>query len=199
VVQVSNAYPGTASHYRELVLLNYETNNLKEAVWGGNAIRVPSNMQDYVDNDVNKAINTCKVVMQVIKYHNLQAIQTILLAQATRVGAAFDAGENALVNFNKPTWAALPYQRLNLGDKWRAWIKDRSNNYAGPRAKAFLDTWITKIVTAHAPPDEDSDGDTNMSQGSDTEHNPEIVARVQALQTAYNNLQAWADQFPASW
>lgn len=196
--RVADAFPGTYSNFNELVLLDYQTNGFKEKIWGTDAnIRDPRKMQDFVDNKINKAINNCKAVMQVIKYQNIPAVQKILLDQATRVGDAFDTVEAYLAKFNDPDYAALPYQQLNLGNLWRAWIKDRNNNYAANKARAFLDRWVPIIVASHAPPT-DSGGDTQMS-GSDIEHNPVIVARVQALQAAYNSLPAWPDPFPADW
>lgn len=65
---INKAFPNKDKHAAELQLLSKDANNLKERIWGGGQIRKESDMNNYVTQNVNKAINNCKQLMFAVKY-----------------------------------------------------------------------------------------------------------------------------------
>lgn len=198
---VAYQFPGSDSTYNnEFVLLDSGVNAAKEGVsilslfqspcpsyidtdlepqmWGKNAINSDQTMADYEQQTPDKAIKNLKDVLSALKYHQIPAVNTLLINQANRVGNMFDQMETAL--------ASRPgYQRADLQAKWNSWIKGRTD-----RARARAETYLTDNMKKL------KDGYTSEYQRQPKFADPVLLAKIDNLDVAIRGRQTWGNPFP---
>ncbi|KAI4122687.1 MAG: hypothetical protein LQ338_005669 [Usnochroma carphineum] len=176
---VAYQFPGSDSTYNnEFVLLDSGVNAAKEGMWGKNAINSDQTMADYEQQTPDKAIKNLKDVLSALKYHQIPAVNTLLINQANRVGNMFDQMETAL--------ASRPgYQRADLQAKWNSWIKGRTD-----RARARAETYLTDNMKKL------KDGYTSEYQRQPKFADPVLLAKIDNLDVAIRGRQTWGNPFP---
>ena len=136
-------------------------------------------MTDYEQQQPDRAVKNLKDVLSALKYHQIPAVNTILVNQANRVGTMFNQMENVL--------ATRPgYQRPNpnIQTQWKSWIKGRAD-----RARTKADTYLTEnlkhLKDGYAT---DYQRDPQFSDGV-------LLAKIDALEAAINGRTTWANPF----
>lgn len=134
-------------------------------------------MQDYEQQTPDKAIKNLKDVLSALRYHQIPAVSTILVTQATRVGNMFQTMETELAK--RPD-----YQHAGLQAAWNVWIKGRADR-ARTRAETYLTDNIQKL---------------NKGYGSAYQRQPQfadtvLLGKIDALAAAIAGRTAWANPF----
>ncbi|KAF7131458.1 hypothetical protein CNMCM5793_004683 [Aspergillus hiratsukae] len=215
---VATAFPGTANFRNELLLLEKNTNGLKEKIWGDESVRRDTTMMKYLNGergyDFNDAINVCKWLIWAIDYVVEPAVSQILVTQATRIGQYlfvssndflslsqfhfsltmfFDSDDVEAILANLALAGTRPYVPLNLGNKWRDFMF-RQWDLQLNKQRALLNDWVPQIESYFQ-----ANADGHVSMGG-IEVNQEVLNRVSALTEAWQDLPGViANPFPANW
>lgn len=147
-------------------------------MWGRNAINSDQTMTDYEQQTPDKAIKNLKDVLSALKYHQIPAVNTLLVNQANRVGNMFNQMETALAN--RPG-----YQPAGLQAEWNSWIKGRADR-ARTRAETYLTDNIKKL----------KDGYTTEYQRQPQFADPVLLEKIDKLDAAIKVRQTWGNPFP---
>lgn len=149
-------------------------------MWGRNAINSDQTMLDYVQQTPDKSIKNLKDVLSALRYHQIPAVSTILVAQAKRVGDMFQTMETELAK-NRPK-----YQPAGLQAAWQSWIKGRADR-ARTRAETYLTENMQKLI----------DGYGSAYQGQPQFEDAAVLrGKIEALAAAIAGKTAWANPFP---
>lgn len=135
-------------------------------------------MQGYEQQNPDKAIKNLKDVLSALKYHQIPAVNTIIVAQANRVGNMFQIMETELAK-------RQGYQALGLQAAWNTWIRGRTD-LARTKAETYLTDYLRKLKDGYA-----SDYQ-RQTQYADTV----LLGKIDALAAAITGRTAWANPFP---
>ncbi|KAJ6007241.1 hypothetical protein N7540_011217 [Penicillium herquei] len=179
---VANAFPSGTTFRSELMLLDKNTNSLKEKIWGDSQVRQQATMMQYLNGnnnyDFNSAVNVCKYLIFAMDYVTQGPVSQVLVTQATRIGQYFDDMETTLAAYNDPTWNYQAYQTFDLGDNWRQFMWDQWDLQLN-KQRAFLDSWVPQIESYFRA---DEDGDQVMGGFED---NQDVLAQLTAQVISY--------------
>lgn len=149
-------------------------------MWGKSAsINLDQTMTDYEQQQPDRAVKNLKDVLSAIAYHRNPTVSSLLVNQANRVGSMFNQMEDALVA------KGGGYQKLNLQQRWNAWIKGRADR-ARTRAEAHLDDNFKKLKAGYLS---DYQQQPQFSDGV-------LVTKIKKLGEAIENRQRWNNPFP---
>lgn len=146
-------------------------------MWGKAAINSDQTMTDYEQQQPDRAIKNIKDVLSAYKYHQIKAVNDILVKQANRVGAMFGRMENDYLANNYPN-----YEKIGLQALWTSWIKGRTD-----RARTRAETYM-------------QDGVNRLQAGYGSEYNRQhtdnvLMAKIDSLTAAVKAQQGWANPF----
>ncbi|KAL9030617.1 MAG: hypothetical protein Q9196_001284 [Gyalolechia fulgens] len=178
---VAYMFPGTDSAYNsEFVLLDSGVNTAKEGMWGSSSsINLDQTMTDYEQQQPDRAVKNLKDVLSAVAYHRIPAVSTILVDQADRIGSMFNQMEDALVT------KGGGYQKVNLQQKWKSWIKGRAER-ARTRAETHLKDNMKKL----------EDGYTSNYQQQPQFGDGVLVNKIKAIRKAIDDAPTWSNPFP---
>jgi len=149
----------------------------RSQMWGKTAINSDQTMTDYEQQQPDRAVKNIKDVLSAYKYHQIQAVNDILVRQANRVGAMFRRMENDYLAKNYPG-----YEKIGLQTLWTSWIKGRTDR-ARTRAETYMKDGVKRL--------HDGYGSDYNRQFTD----PVLLAKIDSLTTAVNGQQSWANPF----
>lgn len=114
-------------------------------MWGDAEINADNTMNDYLGATPERVIKNIKDVITAYRYHQIQEVETNLVAQANRVRDMFTTMETAIQ-------AKYPsYQQLGLGSLWATWIRGRADRARG-RAETYMNQWVEGLQTGYGTP-----------------------------------------------
>ena len=200
VQHVALQFPGHDNAYnREFVLLDSSINTAKTGVsssrrhshhtlvlvadidsqmWREASINSPETMTNYEQQMPDKAIKNMKDVLGALKYHQIPDVRTILLDQASRVGAMLDKMDNELVN-------RQGYRKMQLQSKWKLWIKGRADE-ARSKAETYLEAHLKHLLDVYGSEY------ARQEKFADTV----LLRKIDSLDAAIKGRTPWVNPFP---
>ena len=146
-------------------------------MWGKTAINSDETMTNYEQQQPDRAVKNIKDVLSAYKYHQIQAVNGILVRQANRVGAMFGRMENDYLANNYPG-----YEKIGLQALWTSWIKGRTDR-ARTRAETYMKDGVKRLHDGYG-----SDYNRQFT-------NPVLLAKIDSLTTAVNGQQGRSNSF----
>lgn len=146
-------------------------------MWGKNDINSDETMTDYEQQRPDRAVKNIGDVLSAYKYHQIQAVNDILVKQANRVGAMFGRMENDFLANNYPD-----YKKIELQAEWTSWIKGRTDQ-ARTKAETYMKAGVKRL--------QDGYGSEYNRKFTDKA----LLARIDSLTTAVNGQPSWVNPF----